>query len=81
MMAVIILFSLSLSIRRPELLFAQCSTSAGLLKSSPVVLLFQSLLLQFLLRLFQLFLQLFYPPLQLVDGLLHLADMFRVDLL
>ena len=53
----------------------------GLLKSPQAVLLPESILLQLLLRLFQLFLQLFYSALQLVDGLLHLADVFRVDLL
>ncbi len=72
---------LLLSVWQPGLLFAQCSTSAGLLKDPPVVLLLRSILLQLLLRLFQLLLQLFHPALQLVDGLLHLADVFRVDLL
>ena len=72
---------LLLSVWQPELLFAQCSTYAGLLKGPQVVLLLKSILLQLLLRLFQLFLQLFHPALQLVDSLLHLADVFHVDLL
>ncbi len=72
---------LLLSVWQPGLLFAQCSTSAGLLKDPLVVLLLRSILLQLLLRPFQLLLQLFHPALQLVDGLLHLADVFRVDLL